>query len=112
MPKQIIETLAKTQIVKLIVAEEFNVSVKELEGSDRSRRVVHPRAIAMRIIYQETRVSSPQIGKAFGNRDHTTVLHAISKVDQYCAQDLTSFAGFRAVLDRFQNLTQTRELMI
>ncbi len=62
--------------IKLEVAEKYRVTVKELEGVCREKWIVPARQEAMFRMCTETDMSLPQIGKKFGNRDHTTVLHA------------------------------------
>jgi chromosomal replication initiator protein len=68
------------QIVKR-VADVFNISEKELLGSSRLKNVLLPRQVAMYLTRELTKLSLPQIGALFSNRDHTTVLHACRKVE-------------------------------
>ena len=68
--------------LKLIemVAREWQTSVEDLLGRDRSQRIAEPRQVAMYLLRQETNASLPQIGEVLGGRDHTTVMYAIQKI--------------------------------
>lgn len=81
--------------VLLAVAEYFDVPTQELIGSSRKKELVNPRQIAMYIMREEINASYPSIGGELGGRDHTTAMHAYSKVQQELinneklAQDIT-----------------------
>ena len=68
------------------VAEHFNISVKELQSSRRARTVARPRQVAMYLAKQLTSRSLPEIGRKF-DRDHTTVMHAVRKVEELIVED-------------------------
>lgn len=68
------------------VAEFFNISVKELQSSRRARTVARPRQIAMYLAKQLTSRSLPEIGRKF-DRDHTTVMHAVRKIEELVVED-------------------------
>ena len=68
------------------VAEYFNISVKEMQSSRRARTVARPRQIAMYLAKQLTSRSLPEIGRKF-DRDHTTVMHAVRKVEELVLED-------------------------
>lgn len=70
------------------VAEHFNISVKEMQSSRRARTVARPRQIAMYLAKQLTSRSLPEIGRKF-DRDHTTVMHAVRKVEELIIEDTT-----------------------
>jgi chromosomal replication initiator protein len=70
------------------VAAAFGVNEKEMLGASRLRGVLRPRQVAMYLARELTGLSLPRIGAAFGNRDHTTVLHACRKVEAELAEDL------------------------
>lgn len=70
-----------------IVARHYKVPRTDLLSSRRSRDVVRPRQIAMYLAKSLTSRSLPEIGRRFGGRDHTTVLHSVRKVEQLMAQD-------------------------
>lgn len=81
----------KIDEIQTTVAKHFKVSKPDLLSSRRSRSVVRPRQIAMYLSKILTSRSLPEIGRRFGNRDHTTVLHAVRKVEQLMGGD-TGFA--------------------
>jgi len=69
------------------VADGFSITVEELSGKDRSRRVALPRQIAMYLLRQETGISLPQIGEILGGRDHTTILYGCEKIADLLERD-------------------------
>lgn len=73
------------------VAEHYNIRLTEMASARRSRAVARPRQVAMYLAKQLTSRSLPEIGRRFGNRDHTTVLHAVNKITELMAED-PSFA--------------------
>lgn len=75
-------------ILKMI-SKHFGVNRTDLLSARRNRSIVRPRQIGMYLAKNLTSRSLPEIGRRFGNRDHTTVLHAIRKVEQLMADDMT-----------------------
>jgi len=73
--------------IQKVVAEYYNIRVSELHSKRRSRQVARPRQMAMALAKELTTMSLPDIGDAFGGRDHTTVLHACRKVDELVKSD-------------------------
>ncbi len=69
------------------VAEHYNMRIADMTGARRARSVARPRQVAMYLAKQLTARSLPDIGKRFGNRDHTTVMHAVSKVTELINSD-------------------------
>ena len=69
------------------VAEHFNVKMSDMHSSRRSRTIARPRQIAMFLAKNLTTRSLPEIGRKFGGRDHTTVIHAIKKVKELVKND-------------------------
>jgi chromosomal replication initiator protein len=69
------------------VADHYNVSVPDLLSARRSRTVARPRQVAMYLAKQLTTHSLPSLGRSFGGRDHTTVLHAIRNVESLLDSD-------------------------
>ena len=67
-------------------ASYFGVTIDDLCGSSRSRVLVTARQIAMYLCRELTDLSLPKIGQQFGNRDHTTVMHADRKIRQLMAE--------------------------
>jgi len=81
-----------------LVAERFELSLDELCGDKRSQNIVYPRQVAMYLSRELTDSSLPKIGKEFGGRDHTTVIHATSKIARLIRED-------RSVYNLVQELT-------
>jgi chromosomal replication initiator protein len=73
------------------VAEHYNIRQSEMYSSRRARAVARPRQVAMYLSKQLTSRSLPEIGRKFGGRDHTTVMHAVRKIEELRATD-NSFA--------------------
>jgi chromosomal replication initiator protein len=69
------------------VAEHFNVKLAEMTSSRRARVVARPRQVAMYLAKQLTARSLPEIGRKFGGRDHTTVMHAVRKIEELTTSD-------------------------
>lgn len=74
--------------IQKIVAEYFNIQVSDMRKKNRSKSIVFPRQIAMYLSRILTNASLPEIGKSFGGRDHTTVIHACSKIKDLREKDL------------------------
>jgi chromosomal replication initiator protein len=68
--------------IQRAVAENFGMRVSDLKQKNNSRNVVVPRQIAMYLAKQMTEASLPEIGRQFGNKHHTTVMHSIGKIDE------------------------------
>jgi len=68
--------------IQRVVAENFGMRVIDLKQKNNSRNVVVPRQIAMYLAKQMTEASLPEIGRQFGNKHHTTVMHSIAKIDE------------------------------
>jgi chromosomal replication initiator protein len=99
--KDIPETAASRVTIDIIlsaVADSTGVSVTEIIGDKRSRPVVESRHVAMYLARELTDLSLPKIGERFGNRDHTTVLHAVDKITKLMRED-------REMYNRVQRLT-------
>jgi len=92
--------LAAVSIEKIqgLVCERFGVELDELTGDRRSQNIVYPRQVAMYLSRELTDSSLPKIGKQFGGRDHTTVIHATSKIARLIRED-------RSVYNLVQELT-------
>jgi chromosomal replication initiator protein len=69
------------------VSERFEISLEELTSDRRSQNIVYPRQVAMYLSRELTDASLPKIGKEFGGRDHTTVMHANAKIARLIRQD-------------------------
>jgi len=71
------------------VAQHFNIKVSDMSSARRSRTVARPRQVAMYLSKNLTSRSLPEIGRRFGNRDHTTVIHAVRKVEELRNKDVS-----------------------
>jgi len=71
------------------VAAHFNIRTSDMHSARRARSVARPRQVAMYLAKQLTSRSLPEIGRKFGGRDHTTVMHAVKKVDELRERDAT-----------------------
>ena len=70
----------RMDLIQEAVARHYAISIDELVGEKRTKRVVVPRQVAMYLCRELTDASLPAIGRAFGGRDHTTVLYAVQKI--------------------------------
>jgi chromosomal replication initiator protein len=73
--------------IQKTVADHFNLKQADLLSERRTRSVARPRQMAMYLCKQHTTRSYPDIGRRFGGRDHTTVLHGVRKIEELMAQD-------------------------
>jgi chromosomal replication initiator protein len=85
--------------IQQLVCDRFALSRSELCGDKRSQSIVYPRQVAMYLARELTDSSLPKIGREFGGRDHTTVIHATSKISRLMKED-------RSVWDLVQDLTR------
>jgi chromosomal replication initiator protein len=92
--------LAEVSISRIqeTISDRFGVSLEELCGDKRSQAIVYPRQVAMYLSRELTDSSLPKIGKEFGGRDHTTVIHATTKIARLIKED-------RSVYNLVQELT-------
>jgi chromosomal replication initiator protein len=97
---------AKTSIedIQRKTAEFYKLDVRDFHSPQRARRVARPRQVAMYLSRKLTTRSLPEIGRRFGGRDHTTVLHACRRVEELCAED----ALFRQEVDFLQQMLSRR----
>jgi chromosomal replication initiator protein len=79
----------KIEDIQRVVARQYNVSRADLLSSRRTANVVRPRQVAMYLAKTLTLRSLPEIGRRFGGRDHTTVLHAVRKIENLVNTDNT-----------------------
>src|SRR4051812_3615685 len=84
--------------IQELICDRFSVTLEELTGERRSQNIVYPRQVAMYLSRELTDSSLPKIGKEFGGRDHTAVIHATSKIARLIRED-------RSVYNLVQELT-------
>ena len=87
------------------VSDRFGMTVAELCSQRRSQSIAYPRQVAMYLSRELTDASLPKIGKEFGGRDHTTVIHATSKITRMISEDRTVY---NLVQDLTARIKQTR----
>jgi len=95
----------KPQQIVNEVASYYELTTEKLISRDRSRNIARPRQIAMYLLREEIDVSLPQIGEVLGGRDHTTVMHAVDKIDNIIKGDPSSKIArdVMKITDRLRN---------
>lgn len=83
--------------IQRTVCEAFSISLTDMSSKRRARAVARPRQVAMYLSKKLTKRSLPDIGRRFGGRDHTTVMHAVKRITQLRGDDPTFDAQVRAV---------------
>jgi chromosomal replication initiator protein len=91
------------QEIQKRVCEHFNIRIAEMSSARRARNIARPRQVAMYLAKQLTSKSLPDIGRHFGDRDHTTVMHAVARVTELIAQD----AAFAEDVDLLRRMLET-----
>jgi chromosomal replication initiator protein len=85
--------------IQAAVAEAYSVELRDLTSSSRAARVVWPRQVAMYLAREHTSETLPAIGRHFGGRDHTTVIHACKRAATRLAQDADEFETVRVLTE-------------
>ncbi len=102
MVKETIKIIS-VEMIQKEVGDYYNISVSELKAKKRNKNVLLPRQLAMHLTRQMTKLSLPEIGQAFGGKDHTTVLHSCKKIEQ----DLLTDQELKNTIDKLTtNLKQ------
>ena len=83
-------------------ADMFGLSIEDLRGKSRSRPLVTARQIAMYVLREMTDFSYPAIGREFGDRDHTTVMHAVTKISKLMAERRTIYDQVTELMTRLK----------
>ena len=83
--------------IQKIVADHFGIKIADLKSKKRSRAFSIPRQIAMYLSRGRTESSFPEIGEAFGGKDHTTVMHAVKKIEKEKQKDVDIKANIEAI---------------
>jgi chromosomal replication initiator protein len=102
--KNIISTQEKKVTIELIqkrVGEQFGLREQDLKVRSNSKAIAFPRQIAMYLVKQLTAASLPEIGRQFGGKHHTTVLHSINKIDSLRRNDKDLNRTINKLLDSF-----------
>ncbi|MGC9292038.1 MAG: chromosomal replication initiator protein DnaA [Acidobacteriaceae bacterium] len=104
--KQFLDTQVHKVSIEAIqrtVAEQFGMRVAELKQKNNSRAVVVPRQIAMYLTKQMTEASLPEIGRQFGGKHHTTVMHSIAKIDDLRRSDKDLNRTLNTLMERLNS---------
>ncbi len=98
----IVENSKEITIEKIqkLVAENFQIRVNELKSPKRLKNLVLPRQIAMYICRKMTDLSYPEIGTKFGGKDHSTIIHAIKKIEKKMEEDLYTKSLVEKLMER------------
>jgi chromosomal replication initiator protein len=87
----------RIDLVQEATARHYGISLEELVGDRRTKRVVEPRQVAMYLSRELTDASLPAIGRAFGGRDHTTVIYAVQKVTRQMTDEGSIYEAVQAL---------------
>lgn len=94
------EKVISADFIQETVGKYFNINPKDLKGSKRSNDITFPRQIAMYLCRNVANMSLPQIGKDFGKRDHTTVMHACNKIEK----DIKENSNTKLIVESVKNI--------
>lgn len=83
-------------------AQYFGLEVDEIMSTDRSRTVVNSRQVAMYLCRELTELSLPKVGEAFGGRDHTTVMHAVKKIEKTINEDSQTYQSITEITNQIR----------
>jgi chromosomal replication initiator protein len=89
--------------IQKFVAEYFQIKVSELKSSKRLKNFVLPRQIAMYISRKLTDLSYPEIGVKFGGKDHSTIIHAIKKIEKLIGEDMYTKSLVEKLMDKLSS---------
>ena len=93
------DKMVTVENIKKTVAHHYNIKTSDMDSKRRTRTIARPRQVAMALSKELTNHSLPEIGTFFGNRDHTTVLHACRKIKELRTEDASLDESFR-ILER------------
>jgi chromosomal replication initiator protein len=109
MAQQVLKDLLQKQdrritidAIQRAVAERFAIKPLQLKEKSNRKEIVVPRQVAMYLVKELTQASLPEIGRAFGGKHHTTVIHSINKIDAQRAGDVDLNKLINSVIDSFQ----------
>ncbi len=88
--------------IQKAVAERFQIKQSQLKEKSNTKKVVYPRQVAMYLVKELTNASLPEIGRAFGGKHHTTVLHSIHKIDEMRHQEPELNRLLQSLMDSLQ----------
>ena len=96
------EKVISAEYIQEVVAKYFNIDKKDLISSKKSNDIAHPRQIAMYLCRALAQMSFPKIGAEFGNRDHTTVMHAVNKIEK----EIKEKTNTKLIVESVKNIIQ------
>ena len=96
------EKAVTIEMIQKTIADHFGMRVQELKSKNNSKSVALPRQICMYLCKKLTGVSLPQIGRDFGNKHHTTVLHSINKIERLRQEDSELNRTIQTFLESFK----------
>ena len=96
------KSISPAEIIDTI-SSYYGLSSLEIQGASRKRPLVEARQVAMYVFRELTSLSFPAIGKEFGNRDHTTVMHAVNKVEAKMGEDRETYNRVTALLSKIRS---------
>ena len=99
------EKVISSDYIQEVVAKYFNISQKDLKSSKRSNDIAYPRQIAMFLCRDLANMPFTKIGESFGKRDHTTVMHACSKIDT----EIKNKSNTKLIVDSVKNIIMNKE---
>jgi len=112
LAKEALRDLLKAQarpisidLIQEAVTTRFNLKLSDMKARKRTDAVAYPRQIAMYLSRELTPASLPEIGNAFGGRDHTTVIHAINKIEQKMKQDTDLAATIESLIQQVKGVS-------
>ena len=99
------EKIISADYIQEVVAKYFNITQKDIKSSKRSNDIAYPRQIAMFLCRDLANMPFTKIGESFGKRDHTTVMHACSKIDA----EIKNKDNTKLIVDSVKNIILNRE---
>jgi len=93
------DKMVTVENIKKTVSQHYNIKTSDMDSKRRTRSIARPRQVAMALSKELTNHSLPEIGTFFGNRDHTTVLHACRKIKELRMEDASLDENYR-ILER------------
>jgi chromosomal replication initiator protein len=88
--------------IQKATAEKFNIKQAQLKEKTNAKDIVRPRQVAMYLVKELTQASLPEIGRAFGNKHHTTVIHSLRKIDDLRKSDSELNKTINSLIDSLQ----------
>lgn len=96
------ERVITIELIQKVVAEEYGLKITELKSKNNERRITFPRQVAMYLAKTLTECSLPDIGKAFGGKHHSTVIHSIGKIESILKTDPEFSKRINSIKERFR----------